>query len=167
MESEKLLAGESTSAFADVVAAHHTDMVRLAYGMVGDADLAADVVQTAWAAAWQHRRELRDPARIRAWLLTITANHARKALRWRAIRRLLPLGEDSEPAHFPPEVERTLDLVAALQRLGPRDRRILLLRYGLGESSAEIGRQVGLSDSGVRVRVSRLLVQLRELLNDD
>jgi RNA polymerase sigma factor (sigma-70 family) len=57
--------------------------------------------------------------------------------------------------------------VAALQRIPPRDRLIVVLRYGLGETSAEIGRQVGLSDSGVRVRLSRVLAQLREVLEDE
>lgn len=167
LQREREIPRDPPTAFADVVAAHHSDMVRLAYGMVGDADSADDVVQTAWAAAWQHRRQLRDPANVRGWLLTITANQARKALRSRSIRRWLRLEDETATAPTRSDVEGTLDLVAALQRLSTRDRQIVLLRYGLGESSAEIGLQVGLSDSGVRVRLSRVLVQLREILNDD
>lgn len=49
-----------------------------------------------------------------------------------------------------------------MQRLSVRDRQILALRYALGETSAEIGKQVGLRDSGVRVRLGRLLAALRE-----
>ncbi len=51
-----------------------------------------------------------------------------------------------------------------MQRLSARDRQILALRFALGETSAEIGQQVGLSDSGVRVRLGRLLAALREEL---
>jgi RNA polymerase sigma factor (sigma-70 family) len=166
-EREQGIAGDSLPAFADVVAEHHSDMVRLAYGMMGQLDLADDVVQSAWAAAWQHRGQLRDPAKLRGWLLTITANQARKALRSQAVSRWLPLVGEPRAASVRAEVEGTLDLVAALQRLAPRDRLIVLMRYGLGESSAEIGLQVGLSDSGVRVRLSRVLVQLRGYLDDD
>jgi RNA polymerase sigma-70 factor (ECF subfamily) len=161
------LAAEWSSAFDEVVAVHHPDMLRLAYGLVGDGPMAADVVQAAWTAAWQHRSELRDPEKIRSWLLTITANQARKALRWRSVRRWLPLGTAPEPAAPPVRHEEHLDLVAMLQALPTRDRQILLLRHVLGETSAEIGRQVGLSESGVRVRLSRLLAQLRKDLTDD
>jgi RNA polymerase sigma factor (sigma-70 family) len=166
-EGDRLFAGESTAVFANIVADHHRDMVRLAFGLLGDADLADDVVQMAWAAAWQHRRQLRDPAKVRGWLLTITANQARKALRWQAVRRWVPFVEEPGTSSVSPELDANLDLVAALKGLPARDRLIVLLRYGLGESSSEIGRQVGLSDSGVRVRLSRILVQLRELLEND
>ena len=166
-EGDPSLAAEWSSAFDEVVAVHHPDMLRLAYGLVGDRAMAADVVQAAWTAAWQHRAELRDPERIRSWLLTITANQARKALRWRSVRRWLPLGAAPEPAAPPVRHEERLDLVGVLQTLPARDRQLLLLRYALGETSAEIGRQVGLSESGVRVRLSRLLTQLRKDLTDD
>jgi RNA polymerase sigma-70 factor (ECF subfamily) len=167
VEGQRLVAPDSTTTFAGIVAEHHNDMVRLAYGMMGDADLADDVVQMAWAAAWQHRHQLRDPAKVRGWLLTITANQARKAFRWHSARRLLPFAEESVSTSASPELDHNLDLVAALRKLPARDRLIVLLRYGLGESSSEIGPQVGLSDSGVRVRLSRILVRLRGLLEDE
>lgn len=76
------------------------------------------------------------------------------------------MGHEAEalPARTVPDSEGRLDLVAAMQRLSVRDRQILALRYALGETSAAIGKQVGLSDSGVRVRLSRLLAALREEL---
>ncbi len=166
-EEERAPAADWSAAFDDLVTAHHTDMLRLAYGLVGDRPLASDIVQSAWTAAWQHRRDLRDPDRVRGWLLAITANQARKALRWRSVRRWLPLGAVPEPAAPLSRHEERLDLLAVLQDLPLRDRQLLLLRYALGETSAEIGPQVGLSESGVRVRLSRLLAQLRKDLTDD
>jgi len=114
----------------------------------------------------KHRAALREPTKSRGWLLTITANEARRALRRRRLRRWLPLGQEAEalPAKTVSDSEGRLDLIAAMQRLSARDRQILALRYALGETSAEIGQQVGLSDSGVRVRLGRLLVALREEL---
>ena len=38
-------------AFARIVAAHHADMVRVAYGICGEQDLAQDAVQAAWLIA--------------------------------------------------------------------------------------------------------------------
>lgn len=159
--------GIGRAEFAELVESHHADLVRLAYAMTGDVELANDIAQTTWASAWQHRAELRDRSRARSWLLTIAANRARSALRRQRLVHWLPLGSPRISGELSVEDVHSPDLVAALQRLAPRDRRILGLRYGLGETSAEIGRQVGLSDSGVRVRISRLLPALREELGDE
>lgn len=166
-ETERSPTADWPEVFDHLVAAHHNDMLRLAYGMTGNSALAADVVQAAWAAAWTHRNDLREASKVRGWLLTITANQARKSLRWRSLRRWLPLVDaDSAVGHDEHREER-LDLLNVLQGLPPRDRQILLLRYALGEPSAEIGRQVGLSESGVRVRLSRLLDRMRKELGDE
>lgn len=155
---------DDPGAFADLVASHHGDLLRLAGAMTGDADLADDIAQAAWAAAWQHRSELRDPAKLRGWLLTITANEARAALRRRRFQTWLPTRLQSSVPDRRSNEDDQLDLVAALQRLPLRDRRMLALRYALGETSAEIGSQLGLSESAVRVRIGRLLARLREEL---
>lgn len=156
---------DSEAAFAGLVADHHRDLVRLAYAMVGDPDVANDVAQSAWTAAWRNRSRLREPEKVRGWLLTIAANEARRSLRRRRLWQLIPLGDDrgsTVAAGQPPDDQ--IDLVDALQRLPPRDREILARRYALGETSQEIGEHVGMSDSGVRVRIGRLLGSLREEL---
>ena len=158
---------DEADAFAALVAAHHADVLRLAGAITGDRDLAADVAQATWVAAWQHRGDLRDPDRVRGWLLTIAANQARSALRRRRLRRWLPLPPTTDAKSEPPRTDEHLDLMAAFRRLSARDRQILTSRYGFGQTSAEIGPQVGLSDSGVRVRIARLLARLHEELGDE
>lgn len=56
---------DSEAAFAALVADHHRDLVRLAYAIVGDPDVANDVAQAAWTAAWRNRRRLREPEKVR------------------------------------------------------------------------------------------------------
>jgi len=156
---------ESETAFTALVAEYHRDLVRLAYSMVGDSDLANDVAQSAWTAAWRNRRRLREPEKVRGWLLTIAANEARRSLRRRRRLWFIPLADDSGPTAAATQPDDRIDLVEALQRLRPRDREILARRYGLGETSHQIAEQVGMSDSGVRVRIGRLLDSLREELS--
>lgn len=82
----------SEAGFTALVADHHGDLVRLAYAMVGDPELANDVDQSTWTAAWRNRSRLREPDKIRGWLLTITAKEARLASSfmptsfWRMVR---------------------------------------------------------------------------------
>ena len=150
--------------FTALVAEHHADLVRLAYAIVGEPDLANDVAQSAWAAAWRYRHRIREPQKVRGWLLTIAANEARRSLRRRRLRHLIPLAENTDPVVPARLLDDQIDLIQAMQRLRPRDREILARRYALGETSREIAEQVGMSDSGVRVRIGRLLEMLREEL---
>jgi RNA polymerase sigma factor (sigma-70 family) len=59
-----------------------------------------------------------------------------------------------------------LDLAAALDRIRPGDRALLAMRYLGGLTADEIGVATGLTASGVRSRLSRLLARLREELDD-
>ena len=59
-----------------------------------------------------------------------------------------------------------MDLANALGRLDPQDRALIALRYIAELDSASIGREMGLSASGSRVRLHRLLARLRKDLGD-
>jgi RNA polymerase sigma factor (sigma-70 family) len=60
-----------------------------------------------------------------------------------------------------------IDLADALGRLDPKDRAIVGLRFIGGFESAEIGGALGMTATGVRVRLHRLLERLRKDLGDD
>lgn len=154
------------SVFIGLVEAHHAELVRLAYGICGDADLAADAVQSTWHAAWRQFGQLRDPEAARPWLLSIAANQTRRLARRRRLGRLLELRAYRPPAARA-EPGADLDLTTALSKLSPRDRHLVVLRYGMGLTSQEIGVQLGLSAPGVRVRLARVIQALREELSDD
>jgi RNA polymerase sigma factor (sigma-70 family) len=59
------------------------------------------------------------------------------------------------------------DLRRVLASLDPTDRALIALRYVAELSSDEIGRALGMSSSGARGRLSRLLLRLRGELGDD
>jgi RNA polymerase sigma factor (sigma-70 family) len=162
----RLSRGDRQAAFVRLVETHHGDLVRLAYVICGDREQAADVAQSAWQAAWDQLDDLRDPSAVRSWLLTITANQARRQMRRTWLRRLLE-PRAAATIHRQADLDVDLDLAAALARLAPRDRQLVALRYLAGLTSAEVGPQVGLSASGVRVRMARVLRRLREELSDE
>jgi RNA polymerase sigma-70 factor (ECF subfamily) len=153
-------------AFTELVATYHADMIRLAMVVTGDADLANDAAQAAWHQAWLKLRQLRDPARIRPWLLSIAANEARQALRRRAHLVALP---DTMSDSAPPEQDPidAIDLARALATLRPDDRRLIGLRYVSGFSAPELAEIFGISPEGVRSRLKRILFRLRRELGDD
>jgi RNA polymerase sigma-70 factor (ECF subfamily) len=157
--------GVSREAFVALVERYNDELLRLAFAMAGDRELAADAVQGCWQAAWQSRAAVRDPDRIRAWLLTITANNVRRQIRRRRLGALLG-GFLSQPQ--PPAVDPGhIDLSRALVRLSVDDRQLLAMRFDLGLTSDEIGDVLGLSGAGTRRRLQRVLARLRQELRDD
>jgi RNA polymerase sigma-70 factor (ECF subfamily) len=154
------------AAFTHIVAAHHADMLRIAHVMCGDVEIAADAAQAAWAIAWRKLGSLRDPERLRPWLMSVAANEARGMVRRGArtqVREIIVL--DPISSILDSNVAARLDLSDALDRLDPRDRILLALRYVAGLDSNEIGREVGMSATAVRSRLKRAIVRLRRDLD--
>jgi RNA polymerase sigma factor (sigma-70 family) len=163
---ERAVAGDEV-AFARIIAAHHNDMARIAYFVCGDLDIAEEAEQSAWAVAYRRLKDLRDPDRLRPWLMSVAANEARQIARSRRRRTIRELAVADTA--WPGDIDQAamIDLANALGRLDPKDRAIVGLRFIGGFESAEIGRAMGMSASGVRVRLHRLLERLRKDLGDD
>jgi RNA polymerase sigma factor (sigma-70 family) len=151
------------AAFAKLVAEHHLSMSRVAFVVCGDADTTRDAVQSAWAIAWRRMRSLRKTSQVRAWLVAIAANEARQAIRRHRRMTVVDISEaiDRTGAGDPIESLAVVDLELALRGLKPEDRTLLAMRYAAGLDSQEIGEQLGITASGVRSRLGRLLERLR------
>jgi RNA polymerase sigma-70 factor, ECF subfamily len=147
-------------AFARLVAEHHASMARVAFVVCGDAETTEDVVQSAWAIAWRRIGSLRDPSHVRAWLVAIAANEARQAVRRRRRVTIVDLSEDVIDVHGDDSADLA-DLQRVLRGLKPEERGLLAMRYAGGLESMEIAAQLGISASGVRSRLARLLERLR------
>ena len=53
-----------------------------------------------------------------------------------------------------------------MDRLDPEDRALLAMRYAVGFDATELSLPIGLSPSGTRTRLERLLTRLRQELSD-
>ena len=164
---EAAAAGD-TMAFARIVRAHHDDMARLCQVVTGDPDLAQDAAQAAWPIAWAKLLSLRDPAKLRPWLLAIAVNEARQLVRRQHRDRIVAIEVADVGSHGDDPATRAaeVDLLAAVRLLPAGDRTLLGLRYVAGFDATEIGVAMGMSASGVRTRLSRLLDRLRTEVDD-
>ena len=164
----KAAAGDAI-AFARIVDAHHADMIRVAYVVSGGSqELADDAVQAAWTIAWQKLGSLRDPERLKSWLVSVAANEARQLCRRQHRRPVVELDIDpTDPgAADPADTAEDVDLRVAIERLTADDRALLALRYEAGLDSTEIGRLAGRPASTIRWRLARLIARLRKELSD-
>ena len=156
-------------AFRRIIAEHHEDMRRVAAYVAGDHAVAEEATQSAWLIAWRKIGNIRDEAHVRPWLVSVAANEAKRVMRKRRRRAGFESVADATdgPGGIDPATGvAALDLWAAMRRLEPDDRALLAMRYVAGFDSNELARATGISASGTRSRIERLLKRLREDLRD-
>jgi RNA polymerase sigma-70 factor (ECF subfamily) len=142
----------------DAFAACRPRLLGIAYGLLGELTEAEDVVQDAWL-RW-HRGEPEAIRNAEAFLVTVTTRLALDRLRSARARREVYVGPWlPEPLVTDPETPETraieaerlsLALLAALERLNPVERAVLVLRDVFDFEYAEIADVVEKTPSSVR-----------------
>ena len=155
---------EQILAFGDLVESRSTALLRLAYGVVGDYQLAQDLLQEALVkvyVAWPRLRS-RSAAEVYARRTIVTT-----AISWRRRRSF-----HEPPVETVPDSVSDLDeddwftthdvLWQHVRRLPPRQRAALVLRYYEDLSEAETADLMGCSTGTVKSQLSAALSKLRE-----
>jgi RNA polymerase sigma-70 factor (sigma-E family) len=145
---------------------HHLELVRLALLLVGDQPTAEDVVQDVFTRlqARDGRLAGRDDGGL-AYARAAVVNGCRSVLRHRVTMHR------ASAALPPPAVQDSAEgqallaedrrrVLAALSKLPPRRREVLVLRYYLGLSEAEIAATLGISAGAVKSSAARGLAAL-------
>lgn len=144
---------------------HLGAMARLAARLAVGADR-DDIVQEALARAWAKRSQY-DPSRgtPSAWLLAITADQARKAVRrMRAGGASLTLVDDSAGPTARPDLDARMDVEHAIGSLTDRQRLAVDCYYFADLSIADTAAVMGCSEGTVKSTLSDARARLRTLL---
>lgn len=152
--------------FADLVHAAWPSLYRTAYLLLGDAAEAEDLTQTALAKTYASWGRVREPAAARGYARTVLVNTATSWFRRRSWRNELPT--ETLPERPAPEVgddDRPV-LLAALARLAPRQRAVVVLRFYDDLSVAETARALGVTEGTVKSQTSVALDRLRAVLGE-
>ena len=149
--------------FSDLVAARSPALFRTAYAVVGDHQLAQDLLQEALAKAYVAWPRLRDAAKAEAYvrrtIVTTGISWWRRPSFHERPAAVLPEAGGSDAT----EQVTTRDAVWPLVcNLPPRQRAALVLRYYEDLSEAETAQVLGVSVGTVKSTTSRALVKLRE-----
>jgi RNA polymerase sigma-70 factor (ECF subfamily) len=134
--------------------------------LTGDAAEAEDLVQEAIVRAWSRRRTGADIEQLDAYVRRTVVNayldRTRREIGWRERMRLIgPPPDVPSPEHA--AVART-DVEHALDRLSPRERTCVVLRFYEDLTVPEIARRLDLSDGAVKRYLSDALKRLGPLL---
>ncbi|MEU5000232.1 SigE family RNA polymerase sigma factor [Streptomyces sp. NPDC021622] len=155
--------------FEEFVAASGPRLLRMAWLLTGDAHLAEDLLQTALAKAWPKWRRIgqeHPEAYVRKILVNTHTSWWRRHWRAEVPHGELPERAGELDAYEGVDLEQSL--AAAVRRLPPRQRAVVVLRYfedlGVDETAGILGCTPGTvkSQSAKALRTLRAALPARE-----
>lgn len=163
----------ASGAVGSLFVRHGDELRRFVLGMVGDAELAADVVQSTFVKAVEDGGADRAES-PKAWLFRVAYREAITARRRRtardgALRRLadrLPGVAAAQPDDGLIRAEKIEAVRRALDRLPSEQARVVRARIHDDRTFAEIARDLGVPIGTVLTRMRRALARLRAAVDE-
>jgi RNA polymerase sigma-70 factor (ECF subfamily) len=171
----QILDGDA-QAYAVLVNRYQRPIFNLLLRMTGCRDTAADLAQEAFVKAYENLERFKLGENFFPWLYAIASNLARD--HWRKQQHAaghadaLRQAAKDNPEQVTAEEERLAGLLDArrlrvcMERLPGDYREALILRFHEGLSMADIGKALGVSTSGAKMRISRGIEKLRQLFKE-
>jgi RNA polymerase sigma factor (sigma-70 family) len=165
------VAREDRQALTDLYERRRTQLMHYLLGFTSDYSLAEEILQDTFLAVWKNARSYQGTARGQVWLWGIARRQA-----WKTLRRHTALAavDSDELETLPaqdPEPEAALlaqadreEVIAALERVTPMYREVLLLRYSYDFSYQDIASVQQIPLGTVRSRLSAAKRAVRALL---
>jgi RNA polymerase sigma-70 factor, ECF subfamily len=155
-------------AYAAVYHRYKRQVFEFSCRMLCDIDLAGDVVQVVFLKIWERRGQLRQPDRFYAWMMTAARNECLSLIRKRRLVVQLPedLADDGPAgqSEYLQRADESAVISAALGRLKPDLREVVVLREFHDLSYGEIAAIIGADENLVRSRLFSARQKLHAML---
>ncbi|HEX7497714.1 MAG TPA: RNA polymerase sigma factor [Candidatus Limnocylindrales bacterium] len=138
---------------------HFADLTALCRAL-GAGDSAEDIAQEALLHGREHREQLRDDAKLEAWLRRIAARRTFEHIRHQKRHQ----SHELVRAFIPVDPSISIDVSAAITRLPERERVAVVLVYGVGYEQQEAGEVMNVTRGTVATLLHRARKHLAELL---
>jgi RNA polymerase sigma factor (sigma-70 family) len=157
--------GGNRDAFRQIVERYQTLISSLGYCATGNVSQSEDLAQETFVTAWKQLAELREPAKLRPWLCSITRFLISKEFRRQgrepvhAAESLEAVDEWASPGPLPSDQvisdEEKAILWRSLERIPEIYREPLVLFYREHQSIEAVAQDLELSEDAVKQRLSR------------
>ena len=169
----RAIADNDTKAFNELVQRHQSRVRGWLRHLAGDAALADDLAQDTFLKAWRKLATYNATGSFEGWLLRIARNEFLQSRRKSGreaghLERLeSEVQSDSDSSELPKHHGEGSDSDRFLEILGPDERDIMILVYGIGLSHAEASHVSGLALGTVKSHVRRSVLKIREQFDLD
>ena len=158
-------------AFGHLVSEYQSLVCAITYSATGNATQSEELAQEIFLKAWKNLSQLQDLSKFRPWLCRIARTTVKNWFRGRkrdTTGKAVPLeaaggifSKDPGPAETTIRREHEAMVNQALSQLPESQREALVLFYREQQSTAEVARQLDISDTAARQRISRARQTLR------
>lgn len=156
--------------FAEYFARRREAVRRTAYMLCGDWHRADDLAQTAFVAVHRRWQKIRDRAALDAYvrktLVRASIDESRRPWRREHTVETMP-DEAGNEGGLDERVATRETLLAALTKVPPRQRAVLVLRYFEGLDVRAAAKALGCTEGTVKSQTARGLVALRSALGEE
>ncbi len=160
------LSDKETDKFETAYTRYADALYRIALSHMTRREDAEDVVQDVFIKYIQTSPEFSDEDHERAWLIRVTVNRCRDLLRRRSIRRYVGFDEIEEiPADEEPY--EGSGVIAAVGKLPDKYKSVVVLHYLEGYSVEKCASYLGLTESAVKMRLSRAREMLKKTIEKE
>lgn len=162
----------SREAFDVLVERHRRAVYRLCFRFVGRHEDASDLAQDVFVRAWRGLPRFKGQASLATWLHRIGVNVClnRVTMKMPVTEAIDPArhadGASADPAETVVRGEQRERVRAAIARLPPRQRSVLILRVYQELPHAEIARILGSSVGAVKANFFHALTNLKRLMQE-
>ena len=150
-------------AFMDAVVQHQDMVYRVALHWFGVPQDAEDAVQEVFLRLYTEKKPFDGPEHLRRWLIRVTVNVCKDALKSPWQKRLVPMESIPEPVFEQPEQQELYREVLALPE---KYRTVLGLYYYEELSTKEIAALLGIRQTAVTTRLARGRELLKQRLTE-
>ena len=154
-------------AFEDLLAAMERPLLYYATKLLGNDEVALDVLQDVWMRVFSNIRRLRDPGSLRPWLYRLTHSVAVDRIRVSVSRERAEdalAGEFQEAPEFAFSPEDAEAIHQALDGLELKLREVLVLHFLEDFSIAEIAEIVDCPEGTVKSRIYHAKQAMKKIL---
>lgn len=151
--------------FESLHGSYHAMVLQMCRGfMKGDRDLAADLAQDVFINVWNALPGFRSESSHKTWIYRITVNTCLQYIRKSKGKNKVPLEKaDTVTDNGDNNEERAEGLMRAIGQLENVDRLIIMMVLDELEYE-EIARVMGISENNLRVKIHRIKLRLKTLL---
>lgn len=147
------------------------DLYKMALYMLGDSEIASEVVGDTVIDALVGITKLKDVTRFESWILKILTNKCKRKMKEKYNRFSVfnPNAQDfddniSQVSSQERDFDAKTDVQIALSKLKQKDRMIVTLCVVEGYKSHEVAAIMSMNPSTIRSRLNRSLAKMREYL---
>ncbi|WP_287022724.1 sigma-70 family RNA polymerase sigma factor [Cohnella sp.] len=160
---ERVLAaqrGDDDALYA-LISSVRMKLYAIAYAYLRDEADALEAIQEATCRAYVKLKKLKEPRFFHTWLIRILINYCIDEQKRK--RKTLPLPRLPEPLAAELALDERMTLRIAIDRLAPKYRHVIILKYDQDLTLTEIARLLGKPEGTIKTWLNKALKDLRRL----